>query len=400
MSYYEINEWENIGNFNDFSGITGPSKTVSPQVSNINNNNISMKLYTELRNNINNRDSIFMKNYERRVNEILSPISGRNSKKNCDKLFFIFEKKFNDINMVNTDSYGSGFQDIFNDIQIPRTFSISKAFKKSHIQGVDTPFVFYSMLDFFHILDKPSHCVMDGIHSEIARPLAGHLVAPIIVSSETNKKKPQAMATKSRMINELFKSQIDECITNQEILVGFIDIYNRTTDMGHKNCLIIDTKHKVLVHFEPKSKSMLSSVAELLRFDMNEETIKRELGVFSELKHYNYIKVYGNQTTISPWTFDSVYCVIYSLYAGLLFLKNFNIMVQKLKRSRVVNNFELLEVAEIPNERNIRKSGRKVFGYSLPFGIKSKRRKRPSKKHKRPPRKKTSKRKYTKKRKK
>ena len=108
--------------------------------------------------------------------------------------------------------------------------------------------------------------------------------------------------------------------------------------MGHKNGLIIDTKNKVIVHFEPKAPGFASSVAGLTRHEMNEEIIRSNLSHFPELDSYKYVKIYGNQSSIAPFSYDAVYCVLYSLYFGLLFVKNYDVLNRKLKVANIPNN--------------------------------------------------------------
>ena len=78
-----------------------------------------------------------------------------------------------------------------------------------------------------------------------------------ILSSDSKDFMKKAIASSELSRMRKHKGEIEECI-RKKILVGFINIYSKALDMGHKNGLIIDTKNKVIVHFEPFSPGFAS----------------------------------------------------------------------------------------------------------------------------------------------
>lgn len=304
-----------------------------------NNNNFdTLNNFSTNKVNVNSGD-VILTNYARYLVDILEPIRSADAKQNCDKLFFVLNQKGDHRKQLINPNNG----DIFNRVKLPKQFNVEKEFKKaqSQIQGAENVFTFYDLLDFFELSLNQSTCIVENV--DVLRQTGYSTgkrssVSPIVLSSDSKEFMTQAITTSELSRMRKHTGDIQECIRKKKILVGFINIYSKVLDMGHKNGLIIDTKNKVIVHFEPKAPGFASSVAVLTRHKMNEEIIRINLSHFPQLDSYKYIKIYGNQSSIDPLTYDAVYCVLYSLYFGLLFVKNYDVLNRKLQVAHIPNN--------------------------------------------------------------
>ena len=336
---------------------------------NENNNNIgnNFKIFNENNNNndnniLNNVD--FKKMYEKNLKEILDPIISNDSYNNCNKLIYFIYNQFrgnNVIDIVNDKKViknSKKYENIFNLNKIKFNPSI---FKESKIQRSDCYQLFYTLSNLLgpENIDKPGENFSNSNNDFRSRSLEGfknlcrmkihsdmYQSAPLTIFSSKKLGNFSYMA-KTQILHEN-KDLILSCISKKKIIIGFIDIFTKIPKIGidHKNCLIIDNKNKILIRFEPKSFDTLH-----LRQPITESIIKKQLSevVGNVLNDYNYIVINGGQSTLSiTKKYDNVYCLVYSLYCGLLFLKNYNLFFNNIKNfnepflQNNINNYKYL----------------------------------------------------------
>ena len=179
-------------------------------------------------------------------------------------------------------------------------------------------------------------------------------------------------------------------------MIGFIDLYKtgisaKLRGINHKNCLIIDIKNKYIIRFEPKKTDMIG--LSKFRFPINENIIKQQLNKLFDrnsnirnVDDYTYLEIRGNQSNISMDK-DSVYCTIYSLYAALLFIKNYEIFKTKFNelvsiyQSNNTDDFMTMPKTKKHSSISRSKSRNRSRSKSLPRSISTKKKSKKKTRH-------------------
>jgi len=280
---------------------------------------------------------IVPKDYETQINKIFSPINSSSSEINCYKIYEYLEGKKRIKSLVDSKDY--------KDIKALSPKPTKPTSKQVTHWGTGKDLSYY--------------VETLGIQSNLCAITNGS-----IVRSEANSvlNRPAFELRVNR--TELLKALES---TDCNIICKFINIYKKISDkwggVNHKNVLIIDKYNKMIIRFEPKPKSVIPT----LRFTMNKDRVMSELGtqsiltelsekktqrqttivteqitelnkelkpakkIESILKEYTYIDVYGSQPTnpfklsfTKPYDSTAIYfCVIYSVYAVILFVINY-----------------------------------------------------------------------------
>lgn len=108
-----------------------------------------------------------------------------------------------------------------------------------------------------------------------------------------------------------------------------------TTVSGHMNSFIIDRKHRIIIHFEPKGiTSFLSpwctiNIPEYLINSIDDAEMKREITTYQLVSTREPIGLFSRvlKKEIMPQGFD-IYCQTYSLYAVLLYCLNMDLITK------------------------------------------------------------------------
>ena len=126
--------------------------------------------------------------------------------------------------------------------------------------------------------------------------------------------------------NKTTEKLVSECIENQKIILAFTNIYNKKrSGMNHKNLVILDTRRNLIVHFEPQYSKERFGLAQTFnrKERLNEDDIKYQFKDYflknKDIDNYSYVKLHGNQPSVGK---GSVWCVVFCMYFGLLYLKN------------------------------------------------------------------------------
>jgi hypothetical protein len=281
--------------------------------------------------------------YELQLEQIFHPINSRGSETNCSKIYHYLEAKQKIKSLVETDK---DYKDI-TPLSVP-VLNPSDTIVTNWGTGKQLN-IFFKNLG-IHAIQTHSHLCQilyeqsDSIRSEFV--------------SSYNSEGTAIRVNRAKLLNAL-KNE------NCNIICLFINIYKKipkwSGGVNHKNVLIIDKHNKKLIRFEPKS----SNISKLTRFEMNEDRIREQLGSLSIqdellkfnksigtkklepegskaqlkkeledelnealeideiLKTYKYIEARGSQPTKFLDKISSYFCVIYSVYAVILFVINY-----------------------------------------------------------------------------
>lgn len=257
--------------------------------------------------------------YIEQIKQLLNPLIEKNSKKNCDKLvyFHMLKKSPNIITIPNkTSKYHDLFPDRFN---VPSEIDLTKTPLKSAISNI----ALNNLRKKLNLEFNPRiFCNFPDGDIENGYGITVH-------TDYGNRDRLSVMAKKTDT------TKFNDCFSESnkvEIIIGFIDIYNTDTakkfgGVNHKNCLILDLKNKYIIRFEPKYRD--PPLSSRYRYPINERIIREFINKLfprsssNNIYEFSYLEIRGNQSTISLDD-DAVYCAIYSLYCGLLFIKNYN----------------------------------------------------------------------------
>ena len=247
-------------------------------------------------------------NYEDELNLIFEPINSPKSKQNCYKLYQYLNSDAPHVNLEpNTKAYIDINQQI-EPVAAPEEQQV-------RIVGTSEPHLLLTKLG-FTLETYPTLC---DLHKD---------------NISTLKSTANTARNITSLAKQIHSAKLKSALKNADcnFLYIFIDIYKKSRifpafeSFNHKNVLIIDKVNKKIIHFEPKSNGYLKTIAEKTRNPMNKDVIMTQLGSTDELKSllnpYSFIAVNGSQPT--NMGLSSLYCVIYSVYAVILFIINYD----------------------------------------------------------------------------
>ena len=328
-------------------------------------------------------DTDFIQKYTETIYSIISPLSrqGTKSKDNCDKLLYLYMKINNlyhdDNDLSSILNKLKSDTDIFNSkFKIPSNFmiNISKHFKSSRIQSPmsDLYKIFYDLMDFINTNNLSKLCtgnISGAVTGDLSKSIYPLYIHSNIKENDINE---QRIVNSKKYHYKTYNKDIQQCIKDQKLIIGFIDIFTQYRNIGfidHKNSIIIDSKNNIIIRFEPKPKpnyvlgmflGVMSRAIKPTRYPMNTEIIKERLReiIGDKIDTFSIITIYGGQSNISH-NHDWEYCVLYSLYSCLLFSKNYKFMHDFNKNYQVIKNND----TSIINNININSNPQYVNSY-------------------------------------
>jgi hypothetical protein len=272
--------------------------------------------------------------YTEQIKQVLNPLIESNSKTNCDKLVYFHILKQVPNTHTSADKTTKYHDLLPNGFTVPSEIDLTKTSLKSAISNIALNNLRKKLSLEFNpriFCNFPDGDIDNGygitMHTDYG-----------------NRDKLSVMAKKTNTI------KFNECFSESnrvEIIIGFIDIYNTDTakkfgGVNHKNCLILDLKNKYIIRFEPKYRD--PPLSSSYRYPINEQIIRDYINKLfpksstNNINEFSYLEIRGNQSNISL-SDDYVYCAIYSLYCGLLFIKNYNKF--KIKYETLTGDFSL-----------------------------------------------------------
>ena len=302
--------------------------------------------------------------YTKELNKIVYPLKN-NSKANCDKLLYVYCSHYKKIynkdvieidKIINKDPNGDLFDPTF---VIPSDFkkNLKEFLIKSQIQSPqpENHFILWDdlikMCDVFKININSPNSSAGGASSHPSTDICMREIeiAPLYMSSnpDTAIKKIAPLMTAMRNEALKYKETFSKCHKEDKIIIGFVDLSQSPAGnffgaLPHKNAFIIDNINKFNIQFEPKSTVAFDAWREPIDMTVLTKYFEDKVdGTVHYPSSFQTIKIRGDQDTLK-WIGggqDNVYCVIYSLYFTLLFIKNYRNLVEIMSPD-YVNNFD------------------------------------------------------------